>query len=190
MFGIVPFGYALFAFALGASTGLLFRRTLPAMATTLVGYVAARLAVTFWVRPHFAAPLTNSFALTANSQFGFQGSPSGLQVVVQNPSIPNAWVLSTAVADRAGHAPTNAFLSKACSGVVGGAQRVQAVGKGAFLGQMQKCFTAIAAKFHGVVTYQPASRYWSFQSYETALFVALALALAGLSVWWVRKRLT
>jgi hypothetical protein len=194
MFGIVPFGYALFAFALGASTGLLSRRTLPAMATTLVGYVAARLAVTFWVRPHFAAPLTNSFALTANSQFGFQGSPSGLQVVVQNPSIPNAWVLSTAVADRAGHAPTTAFLSKACPGVVGGAQRASvgkgAVGKGAFLGQMQQCFTAIAAKFHGVVTYQPASRYWSFQSYETALFVALALVLAGLSVWWVRKQLT
>jgi hypothetical protein len=29
MFGIVPFGYALFAFSLGATTGLLFRKRLP-----------------------------------------------------------------------------------------------------------------------------------------------------------------
>ena len=41
MHGFVPAGYALFAFALGATTGLLFRRTLPAMAVTLAGFVAA-----------------------------------------------------------------------------------------------------------------------------------------------------
>jgi hypothetical protein len=35
---------------------------------------------------------------------------------------------------------------------------------------------------HGIreaVTYQPASRYWRFQLTETAIFLALALALAG-----------
>ena len=40
--GFVPAGYALFAFALGATAGLLFRRTLPAMAVTLVGFIVAR----------------------------------------------------------------------------------------------------------------------------------------------------
>jgi hypothetical protein len=193
VFGIVPFGYGLFAFALGATTGVLFRRTLPAMATTLVGYAAARLAVTFWVRPHFGSPVMKSFALNASSQFGFQGSPSGPQVVLQNPTIPNAWVSSTTAVDKAGHAPTTAFLDKACPGITGGAQKVHAigpVGKGAFLGQMQHCVTAIAAKFHGLVTYQPASHYWPFQIYETALFVVLGAALAGVSFWWVRRRLT
>jgi hypothetical protein len=29
------------------------------------------------------------------------------------------------------------------------------------------------------VTYQPASRYWRFQATETAIYLALALALAG-----------
>jgi len=189
VFGIVPFGYGLFAFALGATTGVLFRRTLPAMATTLVGYAAARLAVTFWIRPHFGSPLKKSFALNTNSAFGFQGS----QVVLQNPTIPNAWVRSTVVVDNAGHAPTNAFLDKACPGIVGGVQKVHAIGvagKGALLGQMQHCVTAIAAKFHGLVTYQPASHYWPFQIYETALFVVLGAALAGVSFWWVRRRLT
>ncbi len=41
-----------------------------------------------------------------------------------------------------------------------------------------------------LVTYQPASRYWAFQWYETAIFVAMALALAALCFWRVRHRLT
>jgi hypothetical protein len=35
---------------------------------------------------------------------------------------------------------------------------------------------------HGIreaVSYQPASRYWRFQATETAIYLALALALAG-----------
>ena len=40
---IVPIGYAAFAFAVGVTAGVLWRRTLPAMATTLVIYVAARI---------------------------------------------------------------------------------------------------------------------------------------------------
>ena len=35
---------------------------------------------------------------------------------------------------------------------------------------------------HGIreaITYQPASRYWRFQWTETAIYLALALALAG-----------
>ncbi len=38
-----------------------------------------------------------------------------------------------------------------------------------------------------VTTYQPASRYWPFQMYETAIFFAAALAVAAVTVWWVRR---
>jgi hypothetical protein len=41
-----------------------------------------------------------------------------------------------------------------------------------------------------IYTIQPPSRYWPFQWYETALFVALALILITLSYWWVRRALT
>lgn len=112
---------------------------------------------------------------------------------MQNPTIPNAWVSSTTVVDKAGHAPTTAFLDKACPAITGGAQKVHAIGaagKGALLGQVQQCVTAVAAKFHGLVTYQPASHHWPFQIYETALFVVLGIALGGVSFWWVRRRLT
>ena len=44
--GLVPVGYALFAFALGVAVGAaLIHRTLPAMGATLVAFVALRLAV-------------------------------------------------------------------------------------------------------------------------------------------------
>jgi hypothetical protein len=53
----------------------------------------------------------------------------------------------------------------------------------------QDCIEKVAAKFHEVVTYQPASRFWAFQGIETAIFIALGLLLVGLCFWWVRHRL-
>jgi hypothetical protein len=39
------------------------------------------------------------------------------------------------------------------------------------------------------VTYQPSSRFWAFQAYETAIFVGLALLLSGFCFWRLRRRL-
>jgi hypothetical protein len=43
----------------------------------------------------------------------------------------------------------------------------------------------LAAKFHLLVTYQPASRYRDLQWYETAIFFGLAAILAGLCFLWI-----
>ena len=43
--GIVPLGYAAFAFALGVTVGMLIRRTVPAMAITLAVFVAVQIAM-------------------------------------------------------------------------------------------------------------------------------------------------
>ncbi|MGO9301613.1 MAG: hypothetical protein ACLQEG_14945 [Acidimicrobiales bacterium] len=40
-----------------------------------------------------------------------------------------------------------------------------------------------------MTTYQPASRYWTFQWIELGLFIVLAVLLAAASTWWVRRRL-
>jgi ABC-2 family transporter protein len=50
--------YALFAFALGTLAGILTRRTVVAMAITLGGFLAVRLPVETWLRPHYQHPVT------------------------------------------------------------------------------------------------------------------------------------
>src|SRR6202020_214723 len=54
---LVPIGYAAFAFALGVTAGVLIRRTLPAMAATLVAFIGVRFAFLTWVLPHLNTPL-------------------------------------------------------------------------------------------------------------------------------------
>ena len=194
--GFVPAGYALFAFALGATTGLLFRRTLPAMAVKLVGFVVARLTVSYWVRPHFMTPVTKTFGINPNGAYGFnQTAGGGLQFMVSPPSIPNALIVSDKAVNNAGQSPSSAFLQKACPNLNGPPPAVRggqahavpsANGQQAF----QQCIDTVSTKFHQVLTYQPANRFWAFQTYETLLFVAASAALAGLCVWWVRRRLS
>jgi hypothetical protein len=39
-----------------------------------------------------------------------------------------------------------------------------------------------------VVAYQPGDRYWPFQCFELAIFLALTAMLVGLCFWWIRRR--
>ena len=57
---VVPVAYAVFAVALGALLGAIARRTLVAMAATIVGYFGARYLVTEYVRPNLFAPMRAS----------------------------------------------------------------------------------------------------------------------------------
>lgn len=70
--GITPVGYAIFASALGLAAGALWRRALPAMATTVGGFVAVRLLIELAVRPHYMAPLIkfSAFAMPDKSPTG------------------------------------------------------------------------------------------------------------------------
>ena len=195
---ITPMGYAAFAFALGVTAGVLMRRTLPAMASTLVVFVAARVAETDWVRPYLMPPVRADMALTPGNGIGFSLTPTGLQMVTNPPTIANGWGLSSELVNNSGHAPTTAFLKSACpsianvapAGPVVGRARVHVrVAGGPPQQAFQDCIAKVAAKYHEVVTYQPASRFWAFQGIETAIFIALGLLLVGLCFWWVRHRL-
>jgi len=62
--GIVPVAYTLFAVALALAAGVVLRRTVPAMATTLGGFVAVRLLVELVARPHYMAPITKTTGFT------------------------------------------------------------------------------------------------------------------------------
>jgi hypothetical protein len=55
---------------------------------------------------------------------------------------------------------------------------------------LNNCVTKLSGVFHQVASYQPASRYWPFQWFELGIFIGLSLLLTGLSIWWVRSRLS
>jgi hypothetical protein len=67
---LVPVAYSLFAVALGIAAGALIRRTLPALATTVAGYVGVRLIVENYARPRYLSPLTRAVPLSSGNPGG------------------------------------------------------------------------------------------------------------------------
>jgi hypothetical protein len=202
---IVPIGYAAFAFALGVLAGVLMRRTLPAMASTLALFTFVRIAFDHWVRPNLFAPLRAALPLGQNTIAGF-GSQNGSapNLFAGSPNIPNAWVYSTQIVDKTGNPLTSQYLAKACPALIsnfggngpslgkGGGATVSAQpvpGPFGAKNPLKECVVKLSATFHEVTSYQPGSRYWPFQWYELGIYLAAALILTGLSVWWVKKRL-
>jgi hypothetical protein len=194
---VVPIGYAAFAFTLGVSAGILTRRTLPAMVTTLVGFIAARLAITNWVRPNLLSPLHTAMALDRGGNLGFTASPSGsVTFVATNPSIANSWTISSAIVDKAGRAQSTQalhnFIIRFCPtigappGVGGGGGRHVTRGQPP---AFNACVAQLSTKFHLAVSYQPPSHFWTIQWLELGVYLVLSLILAAVCLKLVRRRL-
>jgi hypothetical protein len=187
--GIAPIGYTAFAFALGVTAGAVVRRTVPAMAVTLVVYVAVQIAMPTWVRPQLA-PERLTTTITASNFRGMAahlaptGKPEGrVRDLKVELGKPGAWEIANQTVDAAGRVVDSVpgFVALCIPAPVPGAQPHTDAG----------CFARLARLgYRQRVTYQPAGRYWTFQACETAIFLGLALALAGLCFWWVRHRLT
>lgn len=196
--GFVAVAYALFAFALGVAASALIRRTLPAMAATLAGFVGVRMIVQYLIRPHLMTPLTKVVPLSPRRPtLDFLYRPgSGLKLVADpHPTLPHAWALGAKLVDSSGHAPTQGFINQACSALIhlppATPSPIRQIGEPppqirAATGQ---CMHNVALRFHEAISYQPASRFWAFQWMESAIFVGLAIALTALAVYWVRRRL-
>lgn len=157
---VVPLGYAAFAFAVGLTAGLLVRKVLPAMATTLGVYAAVRMLVQMVVRSHYATALTQTLPMAesgadAPAQLG-AGLPAG------------SWVVSMQIIEPSGQ-PLSHPLE------IGPAAPCSAAGT---------CLQGYTQR----LVYQPGSRYWPFQWTETGLFTVLALLLVGFCYWWVAGR--
>jgi hypothetical protein len=107
-----------------------------------------------------AAPLKLSAVLSAEN-----GDPVQAK--------PGAWVISNHIVSATGHAINN--ISCGARNPANGVP-----------GDVQSCM----AQYHAVLTYQPASRYWTFQSCETAIFAVGGLILIAFCFWWTRRRLS
>ncbi|MDQ2848098.1 MAG: hypothetical protein M3Y77_17490 [Actinomycetota bacterium] len=195
---IAPLGYAAFGFVLGVTAGVLIRRTLPAMATTLGVFLGVRLAFSYLVRPHLMSPrhLTTSLAEVTQGFGSTNGGPPTL--FAGPPNLPNAWVYSTRILDADGHGLTSQAALSACPNlalplpetVPGSGHAVPTQAPADARQAFQTCVTKLSSTYHGLVTYQPANRYWIFQSYETAIFLAAAAVLGWLCFYLIRRRAT
>ena len=178
---IVPLGYAAFAFTLGATLGLIFRRTLPAMALTLAFFVAVQVLVTGALRPHLLPATTTSVPVnqaTMSHAVRFDRSVAATgPVTIDLPAPPGSWPRSeTQVLDSADRpvrtgeilACWNKYFTQAgASGKAGSPD----------FGPLGACLAP--HDLHVTLTYQPAGRYWQLQWSETALYTALAALLAA-----------
>jgi hypothetical protein len=185
--GLAPIGFTVFALALGVAAGIVIRRTVPAMALTLVVFVAVQVAMPNLVRERLA-PAELTTTITSTNIRGMMaavdrsGRPLGpvrdLTVTVDRPG---AWIIANQSIDASGKVTrTLPGWVATCAGPPGPERK--AAGDSA-------CFARLAdAGYRQRVTYQPAGRYWAFQAYETAIFAALAALLVGFSFWWLRHR--
>ncbi|HEY2654145.1 MAG TPA: hypothetical protein VGI55_00040 [Solirubrobacteraceae bacterium] len=191
--GVVAIGYAGFAFALGVATGALMRRTLPAMAATLLGFVAARIVVTFWIRPHLLDTRKVLVPLTAGKGVGFVPSASGVSIASFPPPIRNAWMVSSTVVDRGHHvvgtAQLHDLLVRTCPAIAAGLPQSLG-GRGPKGGgpAAGACLQRLSHHLQQLVSYQPPSHYWPLQALETGLFLVAACALIGVTIWRVGPR--
>ncbi|HTZ93596.1 MAG TPA: ABC transporter permease [Streptosporangiaceae bacterium] len=171
--GVAPLGYAAFAFALGVTAGVVLRRTIPAMAVTLVVFAAVQVFVPTVIRPNIFTPDRLTVPITATTTgLDFRGTRAGL-TVVGDYSKPGAWILSDQTITPAGHAFAMPHPPQACLGT----------------GSLQSCFSWLASRhLRQLVTYQPASRFWPLQWTEMAIYLVLAAGLGVICLWQVRRR--
>lgn len=159
--GVLPVAYALFAFALGAAAGATLRRTLPAMAATLVGFIAARWAVGAR-RDHLIDPLRITYPPGAVSPRANQGD----------------WVLhgDSGFIDTHGQLASFADIDQICP--------PDATTFKIPIGCLRE------HGYSRMDLYHPDSHFWTLQAIESAIFLALTAALLTLTVIWTLRRLS
>jgi hypothetical protein len=169
--GIVPVGYAVFAMALGITAGTVARRTLPAVAVALGGFIALRLLIADLVRPHYLTAVTTYYNVAGSF------TPRG-----------SAWLFSQGAVSRTGQVVLAGWgdlypaLQPACQQLLPTGPTPKGIPMNALFSCMQ------SNGWRGFATYQPASRYWTFQGIETGIYLLLAAALITATFVIVRRR--
>lgn len=182
--GLVPVGYSVFATALGIAAGAVVRRTLPAIAIVIGGFLGMRLWISQSLRMHFMTPVTTYYSVTGNF----------------NPPAGSA-VLSGGLADKAGQLVTGSSsnvmtvmidgspstaLPAACQRLIPASANGPGGPSNAVLNAIYGCLQK--AGYRQFTTYQPISRYWAFQGIETGIYVAVAAALIAITFYAVRRK--
>jgi hypothetical protein len=156
--GVAFAAWTLVAFAIGALAGMLIRRVVPAIVATLVAYAGLSLVAGLYLRQHYLSPLVTSKLDVPGSEW-----------------VLNQWATKGGKYAFAWPPPTT-LIQQTCPA---GPPRVQ----GNKFATLAGCLSQ-----HGYTSwtsYQPASRFWSFQFIEGGWLLVLSLIVIGVTVWLV-----
>jgi hypothetical protein len=163
--GVAVIGWTLLGLSAGVLAGLLWGRVVPAVASSFVAWFGLAYLASV-VRPHLLTPLTSAGQPPARSldmaeywtKGGVRVSVSEVSSVLEKIGVQMSTHGFSASADKGSTAPTDPIT---------------------YLSQ------------HGytqVHTYQPDSRYWTFQWIELGWLVLVSIVLLGLTFWLIRRR--
>ena len=161
--------WTLTAFAIGALAGILLRRVIPALFATLAVWTALAFLTGAFLRPHYQAPVvttraaTPPSALVINQWWTFDGKPASLDML--NRALRPVDVQALTLQDFQ-PGPTT-------PPTVGDPVRY-----------------LIRRGYTQHTSYQPASRFWTWQLIEGSWLLALSLALIAITIGQVRRRAT
>lgn len=162
--GLSLIANSLFAFALGVLAGVVLRRTVAAMAITLVAAVLASFLIAFAVRPHYQTPVTRLIDPVTH-----RGAEA------ENRSgTTRDWILRTGWIDQDGRKLSRTERTR--------------VAREAHAANRELGFYLRDLGLRQFVDYQPANRFWRFQIIEATILTALALPLVLLALVLVRRR--
>ncbi len=164
--GVAVVGWILLAFSIGVFAGVLTRRVVPALVATLAVWTGLMFLVAELRKYHYLAPLDTSQPRLANGDMPLE----------------TWWT-------RGGARVSNAQVNQVLQAI--GFQTNNAGGNVAAKpgGDPNDPFTYLVQ--HGYTqwtTYQPDSRYWTFQAIEVTWLAVVSLLLLAATVWWVRRR--
>jgi ABC-type transport system involved in multi-copper enzyme maturation permease subunit len=156
--------WTLAAFAIGVLAGMLIRRVVPAMATTLAVYTGLALATPAFLRGHYLTPLTSKSNAISDG---------------------NAWVLSQWYTGPGGQRVSQSTVNQLLQGYQPRTTQVSPTTSQTNIDPVG--YLAQHGYTHWT-SYLPAGRFWPFQLIEGGWLLALSLLLIAATVWLVRHR--
>ncbi|TDB81946.1 ABC transporter permease subunit [Micromonospora sp. KC721] len=181
--GIAPIGYAAFGFTFGAITGLLVRRTLPAMAMVFLAVIAVQLAVPNLLRPHYLPAERTTVQMTADAinRARSLGSITG-GAAIGGLELPDAWITETSrLLTPDGRQLSDAAFNECLD-------NAPKTGASGTFGDTAVCLGDL--DLHVTLAYQPNQRFWPFQWIELTLYLGLTALLAAVGLGRIHRRVS
>jgi hypothetical protein len=164
--GPVFLASSLMALAVGIAAGALTRRTVLAICLTLALVATIRIVVEFNLRPNYQPQIVVNWPFAQGNDQGSLGQDTPPVTLGRED-----WQIGSGFLDPQGQQT-----------------------HGIYCNEPNPTSPLKCAKDEGYrgnyLAYQPASRFWTFQWIETGIYLAITAVALGLTVWWVRRRLT